>query len=349
MRLLEEKDKEEYTKFIEKHERCNFQQSIEWGKVKSFWKNEIVLAEDKNGNIIGSISILIRKIPIFGNLMYSSRGPICDIHNIEVLKQLTDGIKHLAKKYNAFVLKMDPEIPYNESTVNNLKKAHFKVKSDFKDILEPMQTIRNMILHIDGKTEEEVMLKYSQKTRYNIRLAKKKGVTVRYSNSEEDCRKFYDLMVITAKRDKIAVRSYEYYKSIMEAFGNKARIYMAEYDGEPLASALCINYGKKVMYFYGASSNEKRNLMPTYLIQQEMINWAIESNCKEYNFGGIFNDTIDDGLYRFKSGFCKQDGYTKFIGEIDKVYKNSYYYVFSKVLPKVKKFMLNINNFIEKK
>ena len=66
MRILEEKDKELYKKFLEGHERCNFQQSLEWGKVKSFWKNEVVLAEDSNGNIIGSIIVLIRKIHIFG-------------------------------------------------------------------------------------------------------------------------------------------------------------------------------------------------------------------------------------------------------------------------------------------
>ena len=106
MRILEEKDKELYKKFLEGHERCNFQQSLEWGRVKSFWKNEVVLAEDSNGNIIGSISVLIRKIPIFGYLMYSSRGPICDIHNVEVLTQLTEGIKLLAKKYKDMVIKI---------------------------------------------------------------------------------------------------------------------------------------------------------------------------------------------------------------------------------------------------
>ena len=87
MRLLETKtDEEEYTRFLESNERCNFQQSIEWSKVKTSWKREIILAEDSSKKIIGSLMVLIRKIPIFGNIMYSSRGPICDIHNIEVLK-----------------------------------------------------------------------------------------------------------------------------------------------------------------------------------------------------------------------------------------------------------------------
>ena len=69
--VTDEKDRKEYKEFLEKHERCNFQQSPEWAKVKENWKNEIVIAEDESGKIIGAISILIRKIPIFGNIMYS--------------------------------------------------------------------------------------------------------------------------------------------------------------------------------------------------------------------------------------------------------------------------------------
>ena len=106
MKLVDESNLEKYNEFLKKHDRCNFQQSIEWGKVKApAWKNEIVLAEDKDGNIIGSISVLIRKIPIFGNLMYSSRGPVCDIHNKEVLEQLTNGLKELAKKIQCICFK----------------------------------------------------------------------------------------------------------------------------------------------------------------------------------------------------------------------------------------------------
>ena len=107
MRLLENKiDEEEYTKFLESHERCNFQQSLEWAKVKTSWKSEVILAEDSNKKIIGSLMVWIRKIPIFGNIMYSARGPVCDIHNMEVLQQLAEGAKQLAKKYNAIVLRI---------------------------------------------------------------------------------------------------------------------------------------------------------------------------------------------------------------------------------------------------
>ena len=98
MQILTENDKKAYKKFLENNERCNFQQSLEWAKVKTSWKREVILAEDSSKKIIGSLMVWIRKIPIFGNIMYSARGPVCDVHNIEVLKQLTEGAKLLAKK-----------------------------------------------------------------------------------------------------------------------------------------------------------------------------------------------------------------------------------------------------------
>ena len=91
MRFVDtEESKKEYKKFLEGHERCNFQQSLEWAEVKKAnWKPEVILAEDDEGNIIGSLCVWIRKMPIFGNIMYASRGPVCDIHDIAVMKQLT--------------------------------------------------------------------------------------------------------------------------------------------------------------------------------------------------------------------------------------------------------------------
>ena len=108
--VTDEKSEQEYKDFLSNHERCNFQQSPEWAKVKTSWKSETILAEDSNGKIIGAVNVLIRKIPIFGNIMYSSRGPICDIHDEKVLRQLTEGIKELAKKYKAIVYKAEPDI-----------------------------------------------------------------------------------------------------------------------------------------------------------------------------------------------------------------------------------------------
>ena len=73
MKLVTKEREAEYRNFLEKSERSNFQQTIEWGKVKQSWNNEIIIVEDENKKIVGSISVLIRKIPIFGNMIYAPR------------------------------------------------------------------------------------------------------------------------------------------------------------------------------------------------------------------------------------------------------------------------------------
>ena len=165
--VTDEKSKEEYKKFLEGHERCNFQQSLEWAEVKKpNWKPEVILAEDENKNIIGSLCVWIRKMPIFGNMMYSSRGPVCDIHDENVMKQLTDGAKELAKKYNAFVLRTEPDIVSDDQEFRKVvTNLGYKIKDDAKDFKDEIQPRYVFRLDIKGKTEEEIMAGFHQKWR----------------------------------------------------------------------------------------------------------------------------------------------------------------------------------------
>ena len=191
MILVNEENIKKYNDFLEKHDRCNFQQSIAWGRVKEAWTNEIVLAEDKNGNILGSISVLIRKMPIFGNMMYVSRGPICNIYDKKVLSDLTEGLKELAKKYKAFILKMEPDIKSDDQAFRDIvTNLGYKIKDDAKDFKDEIQPRYVFRLDIKGKTEDEVMAGFKQKWRYNIRLATKKGVTIK-DGTKEDLKDFH--------------------------------------------------------------------------------------------------------------------------------------------------------------
>ena len=140
-------------------------------------------------------------------------------------------------------------------------------------------------------------------------------------------------------RDKIGHRPYEYFKRMVDAYGSSdlLRIYIAEHEGEPLSGAICIHYGNKTWYIYGASSNNKRNLMPNYAMQAEMIRWGFENGSKIYDFGGVFILDKTNGLYKFKEGFCRREGATEFIGEFDLVYNPLLYTGFAKVLPMVQR------------
>ena len=319
MKLLTDENKDAYSNFLKSHDRCNFQQSIEWGKVKESWRNEVFLAEDENGNIIGTVSVLIRKIPLFGNMMYSSRGPVCDIHDKRVIKQLTDGLKELAKKEKAFVLKMEPDIKSDDKEFRIIAEdIGFKIKDNAKNFADEIQPRYVFRLNLKDKTEEQIFEEFHQKTRYNIRLASKKGVQVK-EGSKDDLKDFHSIMVETGKRDGFMIRPLSYFEKMYDELAPEhMKLLMAYYDGQAIAGIIIIMYGNKSWYLYGASSNSHRNLMPNYLLQWEGIKQAIANGHDMYDFRGV-SGVVDEthpqyGLYRFKKGFGAE--FTEFIGEL---------------------------------
>ena len=317
--VTDEESKKSYSEFLQKHERCNFQQSLEWGEIKTNWKKEVILAENSQGNIIGSLCVWIRKIPIFGNIMYSARGPVCDIHDMSVLKQLTDGAKELAKKNKAFVLRVEPDILSSDEDFRKIITGlGYRIKDDAKNFREEIQPRYVFRLNIKDKTEDEVFSGFHQKTRYNVRLAIKKGVTIK-EGTKEDLKDFHKIMVETGSRDGFIIRSLDYFEKMYDSMApDHMKLLMAYHDDIPIAGTIPIMYGNKTWYLYGASSNSYRNLMPNYLLQWEMIKMAIARKDEVYDFRGVSGVVDKDhpqyGLYRFKKGFGAD--FTEFIGEV---------------------------------
>ena len=325
MKLVDDSNREKFIEFNQKHPKGHFLQSPEWAKLKSEWKNEVVLSEDKDGNIKGAMSILIRKVPyINSSIMYSPRGPVCDIHDKETFQELVDGAKELAKKYNAFIFRVDPDIPDNDEEFKKIaQEVGFKLKEDVKDFNEVIQPRYVFRLNVKDKTEEELLKSFHEKTRYNIRLAGRKGVTIRDGN-REDLKDFYKIMQETGNRDNFLIRPLEYFEKMYDCMGKDyLRVIMADYNGKPISGAIAIYYGNKVWYLYGASSNENRNVMPNYLVQWEMIKWALEKKCDIYDFRGV-SGHVDEhhpqyGIYKFKKGF--NGDFVEFVGELYMVFK----------------------------
>lgn len=318
MEILDKNRYPEYEKFVETSPKGHFTQSILWSKVKTAWKWEAVVARNENGEIVGSIGVLIRRPPFLPySLMYAPRGPVCDIHDKKVLRDLVEGVKALAKKHRAYVFRMDPDVKSSDAEfVQTMKELGFAVKEESKtfDAVQPRYVFR---LDIEGKSEEDVQALFHSKTRYNIRVALKNNVTVKIG-SREDIARFYQIMIETGMRDHFVTRSQQYFETMYDALGEHMRLYMAYYEGMAVAGTLCIWYGDKVWYLYGASSNESRNVMPNYLLQWEMIRWAVENKCRVYDFRGVAG-ILDEshplyGLYRFKKGFGGE--FTEFVGEL---------------------------------
>ncbi len=315
---------EKVQEFLMKNKYTHFLQSPEWAKVKDSWKNEFIVSYDKEGNVKGTMSILLRKVPIFNRyMMYAPRGFVCDIHDKETLADLTNKMKDIAKKYNAFIIRMDPCVRQDDDEFKKIaSELGYKQKKNIKGVEDVIQPKFVMQIDISGKTEEEVFKNFHEKTRYNVRLATKKGVTVR-EGTKEDLGIFHDIMETTGQRDDFFIRGKEYFEKIYDNLHpNYMKLLIAEFEGKPIAVVMPIIYGNKVWYLYGGSTNEHRNLMPTYLLQWEMIKLAVQNNCDIYDFRGVtgFNDENSPqyGVYRFKKGFGGE--VVEFVDELSMVF-----------------------------
>ena len=320
--FITEKTLPEYEAFVQSHPKGNFAQSYLWGKQKTMWQWDAIAVRGEDGAIRGSLAVMTRKVPGIGRtLMYGCRGPVCDLDDRETFSQLLDGAKVLAKKYKSYVIKIDPDVPSSNTAFSSMLQSFgFRAKEGGKNFeaIQPRYVFR---LNVEGKTEEELLANFHQKWRYNIRLAERKGVTVRICGKEM-VPAFSDLMLTTGVRDGFVTRKPEYFAAMLDNLGEHARLYMAfDPNDTPIAGTLAIHYGDKVWYLYGASSNEHRNLMPNYLLQWRMIQWAVETNCRIYDFRGVSGDVSEDnplyGLFRFKQGFGGD--FTEFVGEMDLV------------------------------
>lgn len=179
--------------------------------------------------------------------------------------------------------------------------SHLKIAPD----VQPPDTV---LLDLRA-AEEEILAGMKPKWRYNIRLAEKKGVTATESGREA-IEEFHALYRTTAARDRIAIHPRSYYEALFDSTrGSDARVsvWTARHEGRAIAAIITLMRGSRAVYLYGASSDEKRALMPAYALQWAAIRAARDRGCAEYDFFGI--PPGDDpshpmaGLYRFKTGF----------------------------------------------
>ena len=320
---MNDKETKEYYDFVLKHEKTHFMQSSEWAKIKGNWKNEVLVVRDTNGKIAGCMSVLIQKIPgIKASMLYCPRGPVCDIENKLVFGKLMDELKELAKREKAFIFRMDPAISNSDENFRKMAKDNgISLKENINhDINKVIQPKYEMQLTIKDKTEDELLASFSQKTRYNIRLASKKGVTIE-EGTINDIEEFFSILTETSQRDQFTIRNVSYYKKVYEIMkeNDHVKLYFARYNDKRIATTLEIIYGNKAWYLYGGSLREHSNVMPNYLLQWTMIKEAMKRGCEFYNFGGV-SGYIDEkasgyGVFRFKKGFNPE-----FIEYVDELY-----------------------------
>lgn len=297
-----------------------------WAEVKRRmgWRSHL-LEVTREGAVRAALRVLEKDFPKIGyRFFYAPRGPILETGWTGAdLDELFRRAETLARERRAVFLKIDPDVPGPEEVLTGaLRRNGFRLAPAVGSLsgVQP-----RCVFRLDLRpTEEALLAGMDQKARYNIRLAEKKGVTVRPVSDRKDVETFFRLLQETAVRDKFLIRPLRYLLDIQEQFESRgdAQFFLAEREGQAIAGALALKSGPLCLYAYGASANTGRQYMPNHLVQWTMVRWAKAHGCLVYDFRGVPSNPLPDdplfGLFRFKKGFGGV--FTEFIGEFDRVY-----------------------------
>ena len=252
---------DEYEAFASTSKYGNFMQSLRWPKVKDNWGWDAVISRDAEGKIRGTCLVLIKKVPMFKvSFLYAPHGPVCDWSNKEIMEDLFEGVKVLAKKYKAYQFMWDPCFEEKEKDISEmLIGMGFKHTYNAPELTTIQARNNYMLRNIEGKTEDEVMASFKPDWRNRIRKGPKKGVVCKVCGTEalDD---FYPLMQATGIRDGFSIRGKDYFVKFIEGLGAEhCHLFMCytEEDGKqiPLSGAVTTQYAGKTCYVYGASAN----------------------------------------------------------------------------------------------
>ncbi len=348
----------------------HFLQTFEWGQVKAnygweryfiIWKRESSQSftsdqvSSLNGvdlsDMLAATMILKRRIPIGGmaaqlSVLYAPKGPLMDWKNGALRERVLDDLQSFARKQGGIFLKIDPDvmvgtgIPGSEEDV--IDGDGQLVVSALKDrgwVFSADQIqFRNTVLIDLSASEEEMLLRMKQKTRYNVRLAGRKGVMIRVG-SMADLPLLYKMYAETSLRDGFVIRDEGYYRAVWERFmgAEMAEPLIAEVNGEPVAAIFVFYFAERAYYVYGMSRAVHREKMPAYLLQWEGMKRARSRGCRTYDLWGA-PDEFDEsdsmwGVFRFKRGLG--GSVVRTLGAWDYPPNKFWYRLYAEIIPRV--------------
>ncbi|MBN8582564.1 MAG: peptidoglycan bridge formation glycyltransferase FemA/FemB family protein [Anaerolineae bacterium] len=350
----------------------HFLQTYEWGQVKAkygwvpnyaIWtadgKFTISQTADNwsldTDNYVAAALILKRTAFRCFSIFYAPKGPLMDWANESLRKRVLDDLQSFAKKQGAIFLKLDPDVVLGRGVPASVDEVTENsgqvVMSDLKrrgwvDSSDQIQ-FRNTVMVDLSASEEDILMRMKQKTRYNVRLAEKKGVTVRVG-TQEDLPALYKMYAETSVRDGFVIRNEEYYMTVWKLFmsaaisGQPSAVpLIAEVDGEAVAAIFLFMFAGRGYYVYGMSRDKHREKMPTYLLQWAAMKHAKANGCLIYDLWGA-PDVFDEsdsmwGVYRFKEGLGGE--VVRTLGAYDFAPSKFWYSMYADVMPRVLNFM----------
>ena len=287
-----------------------FLQSWEWGEFQRMVGEQVeryVLGEE--GQLTAVATVLKRSFPLLGSYWYLPRGPVASTPVTKA--RLTS----LLKNPNAFTLRIEPQTSYEGVCTKTID-------------LQPSQTI---LLDLE-KSEDELLEGMHHKTRYNIRLAARRGVHI--SIKEQSLDDVWALFEETGSRGDFRLHPRDYYKKMLQILsGNDCRVFLAAayFENKPIAATIMIDFGDIRTYLHGASGRAHRQTMAPYLLHWELIKAAKAKGLKWYDWWGVAPEGAKhhpwEGISRFKRGFGGEE--VKYPGTCDVILKKPQYAMYS--------------------
>ncbi len=323
----------EWEEFLSHYPEAHLLQTGAWGTLKSSfgWSARRLAVGIGQDRLPIGAQILFRNLPLGLSLAYIPKGPIVGGQGQLDWRAFWTEIDQLCIQLKAVFLKVEPdgwEMSTKDSNEVSTEDEAFQF--GFRPGSQSVQPRRTLVVDLTGD-EEHLLSQMKQKTRYNIRLALKRGVMV---HASADLDAFHRLIQVTAGRDAFGVHNLVYYQHAYELFHphGQCELFLAEYEGTTLGGIMVFARGTRAWYFYGASADEHRDLMPTYLLQWEAIRWARALGCTTYDLWGV--PDVEEGnleanfanrtgglwgVYRFKRGFGGK--LQRSLGSWDRVYR----------------------------
>jgi len=359
-----------WNSIIAKLPNTHFLQTYEWGQVKAkygwepiylVWNDKGKMKEERNSNNLSSFifhpsaAALILKRQIIRNgfaarlsILYSPKGPLLDWTNEPLRNRVLDDLQSFAKKQGAIFLKCDPDVILGTGVPQSEEDAEDKsgsvIMSELKrrgwGFSSDQIQFRTTVLIDVSPTEDELLARMKQKTRYNVRLAEKRGVSLRVG-SLEDLGMLYKMYAETSLRDGFVIRDEGYYQTVWRLFMGSGEPtcepLIAEVEGEPVAAIFVFYFAGRAYYVYGMSRDVHREKMPTYLLQWEAMKRAKAKGCSVYDLWGapeVFDESDSMwGVYRFKEGLGGR--VVRTLGAWDYAPSPLWYKMYSDIMPRV--------------
>ncbi len=278
-----------------------------------------------------NVAAVVVKHPLMKkyHYLYSPRGPLLDDHTTpEDFQLFLRKVEALSGEENVVFYRIEPYLT-GTIAVNSFGFDNITDQALLSRQCSPPDTL---VLDLEKK-EEELLAGMKSKCRYNLNLSRKKGVFVKDAREPDDIKIFYDLNLELEKRGRYHGHHFDYYNNLFMSLSgsNTMKLFIAEHEGQPLAAILVSYFGKVATYLHGASTREKRELMPSYALQWTAIKEAMNRGCSLYDFWGVApvgeKEHPWSGISRFKRGFGGEE--LSFGGACDLVLNRKIYKLLS--------------------